>query len=377
VKFSGLAIGARRVYADGDACQSSDAKPAGARERDSDIPTTLSPDFTMAAMRPRKPVTQGIGTGYTVTIMREWIFRHRDSRCQRAASNARLVHAGIDHRCGSATLNVTTAAGTPAGSSTSRFTGTSGSLSHTTTVSLLVNGPAPSPDFTIAAAPASRTIARRTGEVLDHDRRVEWILRSGELERERAAGERDIVAYACIDHPAGTATFDVTTTASTPTGTSTLTITGTSGSLTHTTAVTLIVSPNVHDRGSITSGGEWRVGPSGFLAAPRRRRRPPTRRALQLSGLFNGSYAVMAQQAGFHIHTASRNPSSTVRDVTAVDSRPRRLRQVSITSPANGANHLDVVFPCGDRVGGIVGCSSAWTAKPLVPKTRRHRTRCR
>src|SRR5207249_798725 len=137
----------------------------------------------------------------------------------------------------SSTLSATTSTSTPTGTYTLTITGVSGSLTHTTTVSLVVS---PRPDFTLSASPASQTVPQGgstsysvtisptggfTGQVtLSVSRLPIPARRSSTLNPAMASS-----------------TLSVTTSASTPTGTYTLTLTGASGSLTRTTTVTLTV----------------------------------------------------------------------------------------------------------------------------------------
>src|SRR5256886_14642779 len=58
---------------------------------------------------------------------------------------------------GSSTLSVTTSSTTPAGSYPLTITGTSGSLSHTTTVTLVISA---QPDFSLSATPGSQTVVQ-------------------------------------------------------------------------------------------------------------------------------------------------------------------------------------------------------------------------
>src|SRR5436853_5160043 len=60
---------------------------------------------------------------------------------------------------GSATMTVTTTATTSTGSFSATITGTTGNLSHTASVSLVVNAAAV-PDFSLSATPASRTVTQ-------------------------------------------------------------------------------------------------------------------------------------------------------------------------------------------------------------------------
>ena len=57
-------------------------------------------------------------------------------------------------------MSVSTSTTTPAGTYTLTITGTSGTLSHSTTVKLVVNPVGGTPDFTISVSPTSLTVRR-------------------------------------------------------------------------------------------------------------------------------------------------------------------------------------------------------------------------
>ena len=208
-------------------------------------PPPPSPDFTIAATPASRTITQGTATSYTVNVGALNGFSGGVSLSVSglpANTTASFTPASVPG-AGSATLDVTTTANTPVGSSTLTITGTSGSLTHSATVSLVVNAPAPPPDFTIAATPASQTTTQGSGAT--------YTVTVGAMN-----GFSGAVALSAAGLPAnaiasftpasiagsGSATLNVTTAASTPTGTSTLTVTGTSGSLTHSATVSLTVN---------------------------------------------------------------------------------------------------------------------------------------
>jgi hypothetical protein len=103
--------------------------------------------------------------------------------------------------------------------------------------------PVASPDFTIAAAPGSRTATQGTS--------TSYTITAGALNgfggtialdvTGLPAGTTTAFSPASVNG-AGTATLNITTSSSTPVGSSTLTITGTSGSLRHAATVTLVVN---------------------------------------------------------------------------------------------------------------------------------------
>ncbi len=139
-------------------------------------------------------------------------------------------------------MAVLTTSSTPAGTYTITITGTSGSLSHSTTVNLTVtvNGP----DFTISALPASQTIPR--GAIALYTVTVIPVNGFSDTVTFSVAGLRN-QDTATFSPPSvigtGTSVMAVNTAAKGPPGTVTLTISGTSGNLSHSTDVTLILTP--------------------------------------------------------------------------------------------------------------------------------------
>jgi hypothetical protein len=127
-------------------------------------------------------------------------------------------------RTGSSTLTVTTTGSTPVGTSTLTFKGVSGSVTHTTTVSLVVNAPPPPPDFTMSGSPSTRTVMQGNAAtytasigVLNGFTGVVTLSASG-----LPTGATASFSPATVTG-AGNSTLTVTTIGSTPAGTSTLT----------------------------------------------------------------------------------------------------------------------------------------------------------
>jgi hypothetical protein len=143
---------------------------------------------------------------------------------------------------GNSTLTVTSASSTTPGTYTLTITGTGGSLTHSATVTLVVNA-ASTPDFSLSATPASQTVVHGNGTSYTLTLNPSGgfagnvSLSLGAL----PAGVNATFNTNPILNGSGTSTLTVTTTSSTTTGTYTLKITGTNGSLTHSTSVTLIV----------------------------------------------------------------------------------------------------------------------------------------
>ncbi len=157
----------------------------------------------------------------------------------------------------SSTLSVTTSPTTPAGAYTLTITGVSGSLTHTATVTFVVNAPV---DFTLAASPSSQTVT--SGGATSYGVTINPVSGfSGQVTLSLSGLPSGANGSFAPNPATGSATLSVTTSTITPTGGYTLTITGVSGSLTHTTTVTLVVvtpdftlsaSPSSH---TVTQGG--------------------------------------------------------------------------------------------------------------------------
>ena len=242
VKFSVTAGGFTLTATPGTSSNASKRAPVNGIQI---VPTASpSPDFTVAATPGSQTVTQGTSTSYTVTIGALNGFAGAVNLSATGLpldATASFTPAAVSG-AGGATLDVTTAATTPAGSSTITITGTSGSLTHTTTVSLAVNA-SPSPDFTIATTPGSRTVTQGSG--------ASYTVTIGALNGFSSdvnltlsgLPQNSTATFTPASIPsAGSATLDVTTATNTPPGNSTLTITATSGALVHTTTVALVVS---------------------------------------------------------------------------------------------------------------------------------------
>jgi len=196
------------------------------------------PDFTLSASPSSRTVTPGGSTSYDVTISPTGGFTDPVT-----LSVSGLPTTGSftpNPATASSTLSVTTSPSTPLGAYTLTITAVSGSLTHTTTVTLVVYTP---PDFTLSAAPASRTVGLLGGST------------SYSVTIGPTGGFTDPVTLSVSGLPSSangsftpnpattSSTLSVTTNPITLPGTYTLTITGVSGSLTHTTTVTLVVSP--------------------------------------------------------------------------------------------------------------------------------------
>jgi len=139
---------------------------------------------------------------------------------------------------GTSQLTISTSATAPAGSYPLTITGTSGSVTHTAAVTLVVSVR----DFSLSAGPSSITIFR--GQTASYTVSVSpvggftgnvWLSVAGTL-----SGSSVSFSANPVGTP-GTSTLKVKTGGLTTRGTFTLRITGTSGSLVHQATVVLIV----------------------------------------------------------------------------------------------------------------------------------------
>jgi hypothetical protein len=140
----------------------------------------------------------------------------------------------------SSMMTVTTTAATSTGSFTVTIAGTSGTLTHTQSVTLVVNA-ALSPDFRLSPSSASQSVVQGASTSYTVN-----ITPSGGFTGSvnfSASGMPTGATVGFSPNPAtGSSTMTVNTTATTSTGSFPLTITGTSGSLARTTSATLVVT---------------------------------------------------------------------------------------------------------------------------------------
>ena len=211
-----------------------------------------APDFTISAVAVTNTVAPGAAASYTVTVTPTNGF---SSAVALTCASVSLPTGAI---CGftpasvtptgtpvTSTLSISTTALTPAATSTVTITGTFGSVSHSTTVSLTVTG---APDFTIVAAPASRTVV--AGNAAAYTITVNPTNSFSSAVALTCASVSLPAGATCVFTPtpvtpsgaAVTSGLSIATTAATPAGTSTVTVTGTFGSVIHSTTVSLTVT---------------------------------------------------------------------------------------------------------------------------------------
>ena len=196
-----------------------------------------APDFSLSAA----PTSRSIGgsvssTTYSITVTPINGFNSPVSLSASGPPIGALGTFSPNPATASSTLTVSIMPNTPAGTYTITLTGSSGSLTHSTSVTLIVNA-----DFSLSASPTSRTI--------NHGQSTTYSITIAALN-----GFTGSVVLSISGTPAGSSTsftpnpaaassvLTVNTGGGTPSGTYTLTISGTGGGKTHTVTVRLVVN---------------------------------------------------------------------------------------------------------------------------------------
>ena len=179
-------------------------RPASAR-RTASAPSPAdpapAPDFSLNASPASQTVTAGGGTTYSVSVAPSGGFAGS------VALSASGLPAGVTASFSpasattSSTMTITTTAAVAPSSYTITITGTSGSLTHSTTATLVVQAASPTGDFSLSATPASQTVTAGGGTTYSVVGRPERRLCGiGRAEHERPAGGCDGRLQPCVDH---------------------------------------------------------------------------------------------------------------------------------------------------------------------------------
>ncbi len=198
----------------------------------------LSPDFAVAATPSSQSVPPGKNASYSVSVTASGGFTGNVTFSVTGlptGATASFSPSSVTGS-GSSTLSVSTLASTPGGSYPLTITATSGSLTHSVQVTLVVA------DFSISASPSSQTVNRGakttytvTVTALGPFSSTVNFSVTGVPARTSASFNPTSVAGS------GSSTLTIGTKPKSPTGTFTLTITGTGGGSTHSATVTLVV----------------------------------------------------------------------------------------------------------------------------------------
>ncbi|MDQ2968061.1 MAG: peptidoglycan recognition protein family protein [Actinomycetota bacterium] len=203
------------------------------------LPST-APDFALAVSPSSQSVLQGQPATYNVTVTPSGGFTSQVGLSVSGLPIGATATFTPTATASTSTLQITTATTTPAASYALTIIGTSGSLTHTTRATLVVNPLAP-PDFILTATPTSISVSRRqTATYTITLGAVNGFTGSVNL---TVTGLPSKTSATFTPNPASTTSaLTVTTNRRSPTGTFTLTVTGKSSALTHTASITLTLS---------------------------------------------------------------------------------------------------------------------------------------
>lgn len=212
-------------------------------------PPPPSPDFTVAATPASASVQAGDTAAYTVTV----------SSANGFAGEVTLSAAGlpagqgtwsfapgtIGGGAGAAELTVTTAVTLAPGSYPLTITGTSGALSRSAPVTIVVDPPPPSPDFGLVVSPATVGVAQGGAAAASvtvtsvGGFAADVLLTADGL----PGGVTASFSPGTVSGGSGTSQLTVAASSATPVGSYVLTITGKSASIVRTASLTLVVAP--------------------------------------------------------------------------------------------------------------------------------------
>jgi Domain of unknown function (DUF1929)/Glyoxal oxidase N-terminus len=205
------------------------------------IQLTQTPDFSVSPTPSSRTIVQGSSTTYTVTVTSSNGFAGTVSLSASGLPSGATAsfNPATVNGSGSSTLTVTTLASTAAGSYPITITATSGALTHTASVTLVVTVPT---NFTISVSPTSRTVTHGSsttysvtiGAVGPFSGTVTLSV-SGLPRRTSSSFTPSSITGS------GSSTLQVGTNRKATAGTYNLIIKGTSGSLSHTAAATLAI----------------------------------------------------------------------------------------------------------------------------------------
>jgi hypothetical protein len=197
--------------------------------------TVVSNDFALSALPSSQTTVQRGSVNYNLTIMPIGVFAGPVPLSLSGLPAGASGSFSSNPATGSSTLSVTTGPSTPAGSYALTITGTSGLLTHTATVTLVVT------DFTLGATPPSQTVT--AGQSSSYNVTLTPVNGfSGPVNLSVSGLPTSAIGTFSPNPATGSSTLSLTTGTSTPAGSYLLTITGASGPLSHTATVTLVVT---------------------------------------------------------------------------------------------------------------------------------------
>ena len=201
--------------------------------------TVTVSDFSLSATPSSRTVMPGGTAGYTATITGANQFTGTVAMIVTglpAGASAAFVPDTVTGS-GSTTLTVATSSSTPVGNYQLTIRGTSGTLTRTTTVTLVVNA-----DFSLSSSPPSRTI-RRGDKTTYTVGATPGLGFSGSIKLTVSGLPRSVTGKFSPSSisGSGSSVLTIDTNKNAPIGSYTVTVTGTAGSVVRTTNVTLVI----------------------------------------------------------------------------------------------------------------------------------------
>jgi len=313
---------------------------------------SATPSFTLSASPSSLSITQGSSGTSTISVADAGGFSGSVTLAASGLPSGVTAAFGTNPTTGTSVLTLTASSTATTGTSTVTITGTSGSLTATATVALTVSATA-TPNFTIAASPASMTVtqgANGTSTIT--------ITSTGGFNSATtlsATGLPTGVTAAFSTNPvtpaangSATSTLTLTASASATVGAATVTITGTSGSTTHSATIALTVNSS-----SGTKNFTLSLSPSSFTIDER----GSVSTTLTVTSVNGFNSAVSLSVSGFPSGvsaTASANP---------------------VTPPANGTVKVTITWsatrraPTGTTTIELIGTSGSLTNETPVTIT--------
>jgi hypothetical protein len=303
--------------------------------------TVTTPDYSVAATPGSQSVVQGSGTTYTASVTPTNGFNGTVALTVSGVPSGASASFNPTSVAGSGSSTLTVNSGTAAtGSYPLTITGTSGSLTHTANVTLVIT--AQTNDFSVGATPSSQTVTAGSGT-------------SYSVSTNTTSGSASTVSFSVSGLPGGAgssfspasvtsgsgSSLSVTTSSSTPAGTYPLTITGTSATTSHTANVSLVVNAN-------TTTPDFSVSANPAIFTVPKSGSNSTQVSITPANGFTGqvSFSVsgLPQRA-----TASFSPStvtgsgSTTLTISAARNTPTGTRAVTITAKSGSLTHTTTV----------------------------------
>jgi hypothetical protein len=204
--------------------------------------TVVVTDFSLSATPASQAVNPGNNATYTATVTPAAGFTGVVTfgvTGLPAGATASFAPASVTGS-GMTTLTVSTSASTPSGTYPLRITATSGPVSHSFDVTLVVNVVAVG-DFTIAATPASRTIPNGNSTTYSVAIAPNQGFSSSVTLSVGALPKSTTASFSPASLASGTSTLTLSTKKQTKNGSYSVVITASGGGRTHTSTVTLVV----------------------------------------------------------------------------------------------------------------------------------------